>query len=207
MSRSWTLENVEATSAEYPDTFFIPAQEERRHLAVGRLVRLHFVLADPPDDGPRAERMWVEVHATTETGYLGVLTNRPAYILDLSPGDVVEFGPQHVARTFITKDDPRWHPNMEMKALVSENVIEGACCWLYREAPDRPEDSGWRLFGGDETEEQLEDSSRVRVCNVAWLCDLDPSLEPILRMQEGAFEREHRGAPWQRVEDFTPRDD
>jgi len=205
MSRTWELEDVEE-AARASATFFIPSAEERRSLPVGKLVRLHFVVLGRKEGEPRAERMWVEVESARGEGrYLGYLTNRPSVIEGLAPGDLIEFAAQHVARVYIEKDDPSWFANAERAALVSESVFEDCCRWLFQEAPDREDDSGWRLFAGTETPEQLEDVGRIRVCNVGWLCDFDPTLRELLRREDRvAFERPGRDAPWRRVEDWVP---
>jgi hypothetical protein len=205
--RTWYLEDVEE-AAQRSETFFIPARVDRCALRVGELVRLHFMLSSPPTDGPRAERMWVEIESLDDEGsYRGYLTNRPTAINDLKPGDLIDFSAEHVARLFIPKDDPRWYANMERSALVSESVFEDCCRWIFHQSPDRKEDSGWRLFSGTETEEQLEDPRRVRICNVAWLCDFDPSLAELLRTEvDTAFERNSRDDPWNQATEWSPPD-
>src|SRR5262249_34996366 len=54
----WSLEDVDEAHAANPDTFFVPSLEERRSLAPGRIVRLHFLVLREGPDLPRAERMW-----------------------------------------------------------------------------------------------------------------------------------------------------
>ena len=108
----WELEDCIACHRSEPDTFEIPKPEERDLVAEGQLLRLHFVITEPPQtpDPPRAERMWVEVCDVLDTGAIrGHLTNEPAYIASLSPGDVIEFEWKHVAQVYVTQDDPR-HP-------------------------------------------------------------------------------------------------
>ena len=84
----YTLIDVEDRHDKYPDTFEIPSSEDRRSLHQGDLVQLFF------DD---KERVWVEVRATGHANYSGVLVNYPVSV-DLRYGDVVEFGPEHVAK-------------------------------------------------------------------------------------------------------------
>lgn len=75
----WTLEDVEETSRLHPESFFIPARQERETQGTGRMVRLHFMLTQPAEGQPRAERMWVEITGRDPvTGrYTGLLTNTP----------------------------------------------------------------------------------------------------------------------------------
>jgi hypothetical protein len=207
MERTWDLEDVEVTAQE-SRTFHIASRDERSSLQVGALVRLHFVLRAPQPGEPRAERMWVEIDSMGSNLFRGYLTNQPEFIRDLRIGDLIEFGPQHVAQLVVSRDHSRWYANAEREALVSENVFEDCCRWLYREPPDREDDSGWRLFSGTETEAQLEDARRIRICNVEWLCEHDPSLRELLRREDCvAFERADRESPWQQVTDWEPLDE
>lgn len=84
----YTLVNVENRHDEFPDTFEIPSWEDRHLLCQGDLVQLFF-------DGK--ERMWVEVRATGCSNYSGILVNDPVSV-DLKRGDVVKFGPEHIAK-------------------------------------------------------------------------------------------------------------
>lgn len=84
---SWMLEDVTERAAQDPRSFFIPSSEERRSQRSGSLVKLIFVLLNPADDQPGAERMWVEVNerieAPGEVWYRGTLTNQPQHISNL----------------------------------------------------------------------------------------------------------------------------
>lgn len=97
----WSLEDCEAAARQHPETFKRPTPKQIDAIAVGDLVRLHFVLQGPmaeDPDAPRAERMWLEVCKREDDRWLGHLTNEPGYIDTLDPGDVIEFLPLHVAQ-------------------------------------------------------------------------------------------------------------
>lgn len=209
MNREWELENVEEAHAQNPDSFFIPGIEERLALKPNTLVRLHFLVLGEAPDRPRAERMWVEINERSADGrkYVGLLTNQPRYISSLNRGDSIEFAPKHVARVLIERDDPRWSDIYEKKALVSLAALaEGAVVrWLYRETPDRQEDSGWRMFSGNETDEYANDAKNLTFCNVGWLVDRDPSLGRIIQADIGsALERGGPEDEWREVAGFQP---
>jgi len=209
MAKFLNLEDVEKTARENPETFFIPPDEERKSQHVGDLVRLHFRLRNPSVGEPRAERMWVKV--TQEQAFLkpykGVLDSRPVYIEDLKQGMEIEFKSCHIAQTIIKKGDPRWIECANMKALVSEMCFaKGETVrFLYRQAADKKGDSGWRMFTGHETEEYNEDPKNIRIVEVGYMLDRDPSLILPLKEDFGAvFERKARKEPWKKVTDWTP---
>ncbi|ANY69090.1 hypothetical protein BBD42_23350 [Paenibacillus sp. BIHB 4019] len=199
----WTLEDVEQTSKLYPDSFFIPSAKERRSQEAGRRVRLHFTLANPGENEPRAERMWVEVtgfNQATEQ-YTGVLTNQPVYLKTLKLGDSLVFEPQHIARTILREGDERWLADGEKMALVSRRCLEqgDAVCWMYREAGDNEHDSGWRLFAGDEEDSYINADNIFRV-QVYEMVDRDASLLMPFKGELGsAFERQGQNAAWVEV--------
>lgn len=211
MAKFLNLEDVEKTARENPETFFIPSAEERKSQRVGDSVRLHFRLKNPSGDEPQAERMWVTV--TQEQGllkpYKGMLQNAPIYIEDLKPGDEVAFKPCHIAQTIIKKGDPRWIECAKLKALVSAMCFAKGeyVRFLYRQAADRTEDSGWRMFTGHETEEYNDEARNIRIVEVGAMLDRDPSLLQPLKEDVGAvFERETKNQPWQKITDWAPRE-
>ena len=209
MKQAWSLEDVEEAARANPRSFFIPSLSERTSQPVGSAVRLHFLLVAPGPKDPRAERMWVDIVAAegSPPRYRGRLDNPPLYIPGLELGAIVEFGPEHIAQTVIKLTDAAWFETAELGALVSAKVFEPGECvrWMYREAADHPQDSGWRLFAGSESDEEANDVSRIRTCNVGWLIDFDPTLTEPLRAAFGkAFERTECGAQWQVLESPTP---
>lgn len=209
MAKFLKLEDVEKTAKQHPDSFFIPSERERKRQKAGDSVRLHFLLDNPGEDEPRAERMWVTI--TRAQGlfspYKGILENNPVYIDNLALGEEITFSACHIAQTIVKKEDPRWIDSYERKALVSKMCFEEGetVRFLYREQPDHEEDSGWRMFTGHESDEYTDDPDNVRVINVGYILDMDPSLlEPLKEGIGAAFERENKGRQWNRVTDWTP---
>lgn len=207
----WELEDIEVANRNSTDKFFIPLLEERCNQKIGDQVRLHFLINNPKQDEPRAERMWVEITKVTKflgsLKYAGVLTNQPAFISGLNLGDRIEFSPKHIAQTIIKKDSPFWIDSAEKKALVSKMCLEKDCNirFLYREKPDRDEDSGWRMFSGLEDDDYTNDISNIRIMNVGYLLDIDPSLlEPLKGGYGCAYERENKESQWIKVENWEP---
>ncbi len=209
MAKFLKLENVEKEAAKRPDIFFIPSDKERKNMKVGDPVRLHFILDNPAEDEPRAERMWVTV--TRERGvftpYKGILESSPTSIDDLKSGDEITFNACHIAQTIIKVDSPEWIDSGEFKAIVSKMCFEKGECvrFLYREQPDNDEDSGWRVFTGTETDDYVDDPDNFLFMNVGYLLNKDPSLLEPLKEDIGAvFERQEKDEPWERVTDWEP---
>lgn len=207
--KTWELEDVEKTAKMNADTFFIPSLEERNNQRKGDMVRLHFVLKNPKDEEPRAERMWVEIINDKNLWgkYVGLLTNEPIFVKDLKIGDKIEFYSKHIAQTIIKKDDERWIDSAEQMALVSKKCLEknGVIRFLYREKADREQDSGWRMFSGEENEEYSNDPQNIQIKKVGYLLDEDPTLlEPLKGSFGSAFERTDKGQQWKKVEDWEP---
>lgn len=208
----WFLDDVEKAAQAHPDSFFIPSKKERQNQVVGKQVQLHFVLANPTEKEPRAERMWVTISKVLPfgQGYEGILDNQPQYIKDLNHGDKIKFQPRHIGQVFMTRDDPRWLDIHDRVALVSKLVFDGdkTVRFLYREKPDNEKDSGWRLFSGNETEEYNNDASNMRLCNIGWLVDFDPSLLEVFKNDLAvAFERKNKKAGWRQIQDWRPSEE
>jgi hypothetical protein len=80
--------------------------------------------------------------------------------------------------------------------------------FLYREEPDGIEDSGWRMFSGNEPEGYVDSPSNISLMNVGLVLDRDPTLlEPLKGRAGDAFEREGPGTPWQKVTGWNPDGD
>ena len=69
--------------------------------------------------------------------------------------------------------------------------------WCYREKPeeDFPEDSGWRFFSGDETDDYINDPKNTSLAELNSACNFDPAIIPLLTAPYGsAFARGEDGA-------------
>ena len=98
----WMLVSAEERHAAHPETFQIPSRTDRETLVPGVAAKLLFHIETKEasqviDSG--VDRMWVIVRAVTREGYLGVLDSDPGQSegLNLREGDVIVFGPEHVA--------------------------------------------------------------------------------------------------------------
>jgi hypothetical protein len=58
--------------------------------------------------------------------------------------------------------------------------------YMYREEPDRPGDSGWRFFSGEETQNYVDDSENTKIRSVNTITKYDPSIVPYLNSPIGS---------------------
>jgi hypothetical protein len=66
--------------------------------------------------------------------------------------------------------------------------------YLYREQPGNENDSGWRVFSGDETQEYADDAANFAMYNAQTILEIDPSIGPLLGAPPpAAFERDAFG--------------
>jgi hypothetical protein len=98
----WALVSAEERHAESPKAFEIPSRVSRDALLPGVGVKLLFDI-ETKENGRvidrGVDRMWVIVKCRGPLGYEGVLDSDPGHAdsLKLKQGDVVHFGPEHVA--------------------------------------------------------------------------------------------------------------
>lgn len=94
--------------------------------------------------------------------------------------------------------------------MVSKMVSEEGKkpMFIYREKRTRPEDSGWRIFSGYESEEYAENPNNAGIYNPSTILKIDSSLESLLLSGVGSvFERKNVESNWERVYDFELDDD
>ncbi len=80
---------------------------------------------------------------------------------------------------------------------------EEKICFMYRESPMDPQDSGWRVFTGDESQAYVDNPDNSGLYQPAAILMIDSSIEPLLSAPIGsAFEREDATAEWRAADDF-----
>jgi hypothetical protein len=186
MEKSYYLENIYQTHKEHPRTFLTPTKQEIQNLKVGDLVRVFFVFNFQPDDGCRAERMWLVLSKINGDEYKGFLTNQPVYIKDLQVGEEITFNTENIASV---KVEPLFDESkialITKKALNLEQIN-----WVLRSDDlHNATDSGWQLYYGDETEEYIDDARNIKLIKLADVLAFEPRLEKVFASKEGtAFE-------------------
>lgn len=71
--------------------------------------------------------------------------------------------------------------------IVSKNILEhkGNLKWCIKEAPVNELDNGWRFLSEIDTDEFLENSSNMMVCDWSTIIELEPAVMNIFNMPKG----------------------
>ena len=93
---------------------------------------------------------------------------------------------------------------MVSKKVVDENIKPR---FMYREKRTRPEDSGWRIFTGFETDEYINNPENIGIYNPSTILKIDPSIENILLKGIGSVYEKKDNSEWYKVIDFELEDD
>ena len=80
--------------------------------------------------------------------------------------------------------------------------------FMYREKRSRPEDSGWRIFSGFESEDYTDNPDNCAIYNPSTILKIDPSIADILLKGIGpVYERTTENSEWYKVTNFELEDD
>ena len=201
---SWRLVNAAEIAAANRYTFYLPSAAVIARVAVGETVKLIFEFDSDDPELPSAERMWVLVDAIDGDGHFrGRLNNTPYWIKDLQLDDPLDFRDIHIIATEHDESDNIVR-NYLPRCYVTDRVLydgQRIGC-LYREAPLDEDDSGWRIFSGDESDDYLNDDDHFAYVSLGAVLNRDDSVLALLEDEVGAhFERAADGEGFVRVED------
>lgn len=180
----YSLEDVQAKHQKNPRHFLIPSQEEINQLKLGDQVRLIFVLDTVLENGCRAERMWVELTEIRDGKFKGRLTNQPAYITSIQLGDELDFAREHIASLMV----PQLNLDTQKGAMITKDCfLRREINWAVHDLPHNPQDSGWQFFTGYESQEDLDDPSKIAIISLEAALDIEPLLETVLNKDGEAY--------------------
>ena len=185
---TWRLRDADPIAAEHPYTFYKPSREVIATVSPGETVKLIFEFDSEDAEAPEAERMWVVVERVLEDGeFVGRLDNEPHWIKDLAAGDLVAFGACHIINTEHDDDDNLVERYIK-RCYVTNRVLEDGCRvgYLYREDPDREDDSGWRITANDESDEYMDDSENLAYVSLGAVLSKDDSFREFLDSPAGS---------------------
>ena len=180
----FSLEDVQAKHQKNPRHFLIPSQEEINQLKLGDQVRLIFVLDTVLENGCRAERMWVELTEIRDGKFKGRLTNQPAYITSVRLGDELDFAREHIASLML----PQLNLDTQKGAMITKDCfLRREINWAIHDEPHHPQDSGWQFFTGYESQEDLDDPSKITIISLEDALEMEPLLETVLDKNGEAY--------------------
>jgi hypothetical protein len=58
--------------------------------------------------------------------------------------------------------------------------------YMHREAREDEDDSGWRFYSGQETEDYVENEHHFMMFDLNYIANIDPAIIPYLKMRTGA---------------------
>lgn len=114
----------------------------------------------------------------------------------------IELGTEE-RQQLLRKLEFRWSKS----ALVSRRIADDRkpIRFLYREAADRDEDSGWRMFSGLENDAYNADAANIVIVPLTHFARIDSHVDKLLDEPVGSvFERKQPDGEFERVTDWTP---
>ncbi len=186
--KSWRLDDAQKLADEFPYTFHKPSSEAVRLLQAEDEAKLIFRFHSDAADVPNAERMWVEIKERSGSKFKGILDNDPLHIKDLKCGDPVTFEEKHIIQVSIDDPIPSTTDQYLPRCFVTQRIMNDGqrIGYLYREEPDRDEDSGWRFLCGDESDEYMDDSDNICLVSLGAVLREDDSILELLDSPVGA---------------------
>lgn len=185
---TWSLVDVDPIAAEHKYTFYKPSPATIAKINPGENVKLIFRFASADAEAPDAERMWVIVDTIeADGGFTGRLDNNPRWIQDLKAGDPVAFRACHIIATEHAEPG-NLVERYAKRCFVTQRILRDRArvAYLYREAPDNDDDSGWRFMANDETQEYMGVKGNVQYVSVGRVLSCDDAFVHLLDAEEGA---------------------
>lgn len=185
---TWRLRDADATAAENPYTFYKPSRELIAKVRPGETVKLIFDVSSDDPEAPSAERMWVIVDKVqSATEFEGRLDNEPRWIQDLAAGDPIQFKACHIINTEHDDGDNLVERYIK-RCYVTNRLLQDGCRagYLYREDPDREDDSGWRITANDESDDYMSDPDNIAYVSLGAVLSRDDSFRELLDEPAGS---------------------
>lgn len=190
---TWQLADADHIAADNPYTFYKPNPALIAKIRQGETVKLIFRLSGGHPGAPGAELLEVRVDAVLAEGrFSGQLTGASAWLSDLAAGTPVDFDASHIVNCAHDEPDPRLLGFARQCYATRRILKDGARVgYLYREAPEGPQDSGWRFTANDESDTYMSDPNNSAKVSLGVLLSFDDSCLALLDESPGsAFARD-----------------
>ena len=96
--------------------------------------------------------------------------------------------------------------NPKLNAFVTKDLVaqKKKINFMYREELDNTQDSGWRFFSGDETQQDVDNADNILQDTIENIINqIDSSIEKYLNNEVGSvFERKNSESEFIKVENF-----
>lgn len=93
-----------------------------------------------------------------------------------------------------------------LNAFVTRDLVEQKkkVGFMYKEKPDHDNDSGWRFFSGDESQEYVDNADNIAICSINEVIkNIDSSVEQYLNSEiRMAYERKENTDVFSEIKDF-----
>jgi hypothetical protein len=185
---TWQLANADQIAADNPYTFYKPSAALIAQVKPGEAVRLIFRIRSDNPQAPGAELLDVQVLAMQAGGrFTGQLLTASAWLSDLPRGAPVAFDASHIVSCAHDQPDPRLQAYARQCYATRRILKDGQRVgYLYREAPEGPQDSGWRFTANDESDAYMADPNNSAKVSLGVLLSFDDSCLALLDAPEGA---------------------
>jgi len=102
------------------------------------------------------------------------------------PNKTLENKPMNKNYKLKASDIKRMIPDLGYAFTTDMITVEGKKVdYMYRETPDRKEDSGWRFFGGGETQDYVDNPGHTSLLALNTVANYDPDIIPFLTYPVG----------------------
>lgn len=197
----WWLRDAEVVADEFPYTFWRPSDDALQRLQTGDMVRLNFAIESNDPEAPGGERMWVQIVDVHPHLFTGTLANNPYFLKTIKFGDVIKFKACHIIDHQLEDASREQFETYFLRCFVTNRVLEGEKYrYVYKEPPDTEDDSGWRILVGNETDEEMEDPSKLSYVALGAVLNKDDSLMSILYEDDGEWAWDDASDSWMPVE-------
>lgn len=167
---SFYLEDCVKQHILFPKTFSIPTRKDILRLQIDDDVKLIFVIKNPEENGPTAERMWVYITEITDyeiqekdgdnitnikrRKFRGRLDDEPYFIQDIHYDDLIEFDDFSICQTNLPYDSTI---NLDDFCFISKEAVDQKNSEVAMRYPNPQfeNDSGWRFYFGNNEEKEI----------------------------------------------------
>eukprot|EP01132_Coremiostelium_polycephalum_P005508 gene5508-6862_t len=121
---------------------------------------------------------------------IGVLDNKPFKLQSIKLGDTVEFQSFNIISIY---DQPNLNNPINRLPLEIQPIVDQLCLvsnkiiidklkagYMFREEPAFLNDSGWRVFNGDESDEYMDNRQNFQTVSMAAVLNVDDSFLHLL---------------------------